>query len=224
MSKVWWLHSQQVLSQLNQAEINHLFHLMPLSHYEANQVVFSCDLPNDVLFWVQSGEVSMIQKTPAKTEKELIRLSSGQMFGSMSWIDEGKKMIYGMTTSPAQMMVLRKPAFEKLMKFFPELSHKMSQQLKQVLADESKLRKNRAFPHQYRRVIRILGHYADNPDFAIAGKIADFPLSYQELAELSLVPVAIVKEIIQHLQKRNLLTLHHHYLKVCDKIRLLEET
>lgn len=223
MSKVWWLNSQKILDGLDQSESNHLFHLMHLSFYDGHQVIYSSDLPSDVLFLLQSGELSIIQKTPAQTERELVRLRSGDMFGSLSWIDEGKKKVYAITVNPTQMMVLRKPAFEKLMKFFPELNQKISQRLSRTLCEYNKIRKNAIFSQQYRRIVRILIHYADNSDFMIGNQVLDFPLSYQELAELSQVPIVTVKEILERLQKRNLLTLYHHHLKVCDKIRLLEE-
>lgn len=214
MNKLWWLESEALLKDLNQNEIAYLFKLAELTKFDADQVVFSSDLPGDTLYFMQKGQAHVFHKTSIGTTRKLTTLTKGSAFGKLGLIELGQKSAHIKTQVPSQMLVLRKAAFEKLIKCSPKISSQLVSTLKEYIeaAEHSNLLKEYQIG-QY-RFRRLIERYVDNQDFKVNDKQIEFLYNTQELVHLTQLSESTVKYCLEKLIQDKVVTLNHKFIKI----------
>ena len=220
MSRVWWLKGNLILSTLTHSELDYLFRLMQPTVYEAEQILFSSDLPGDVLYLIQKGQVEIIEKTSVETEKVVIILPKGYIFGSLTLVDYGKKHCYIKACSQTKMLTLRKTSFERLMKYHPEISSHFVNTLKDYLQKKHKETFNTDFKNGYKRICHFIYDYVDNTDFCLNNQSLSLMYEPQELASLTNTSLEVVENTIERLILQKIVYLKHQTVKVYDRMRL----
>ncbi|PKL79501.1 MAG: hypothetical protein CVV27_01790, partial [Candidatus Melainabacteria bacterium HGW-Melainabacteria-1] len=170
MNKLWHIPAATFQARMPLTERHRLTQLMHLSRYEADKVVYSSSLPGDVIYLIQSGGVVLYQTTPDKTRRQLAVLGPGDLFGSLSLIEQGTRDGQAMTLEPTSMLVLRKSSFEQLMKYFSATGAHLVAFLQAELDVFSRDRKLRNARHAYARLCRLLLHFLDQPSYMVAEK------------------------------------------------------
>ncbi|PIQ23262.1 hypothetical protein COW36_18800 [bacterium (Candidatus Blackallbacteria) CG17_big_fil_post_rev_8_21_14_2_50_48_46] len=221
MSKVWYLSSEPLLNALPDEDVSRLFQLMHTSHYEANRTVFSANVPGDVIYTVRQGSLRFIQITSAGSTRRCATLRKGDIFGSLELVDQGFKRAQISTETPVQLLVLRKPAFEKLIKFYPAMGSRLVNFLKAYLGHHFDTYHREIAIQSRQRILRMLYHTFSHPDYQGDPQTVS-ACSPRELAELTGSSVEAVEIVLENLQQKKLLQLKGGGIKIL-KPELLPE-
>jgi CRP/FNR family cyclic AMP-dependent transcriptional regulator len=217
MSKLWWIPSDALLESLDPGQQSYLFQLMQPTHYEAGRTVFSSDLPGDSIYYLQRGRLRLLQKTPVKTVRRLAVLGPGQMFGILGVVECGQKQMMVVTETRCEVLVMRKQAFEKLMKYKPEISERLVSLLRRYQMEQRDQRLALALDSCVQRLARFLYHYLENPDFTLNHHIPAFPFSLTEAAEMVGNSPELTEKAIQVLEDRYIIHRYHDSLQLKDR-------
>lgn len=220
MTKLWWAHAS-VFQGLESNDRHRLQQLMHLARYDTDKVVYSSSLPGDVLYLIQKGSVRLFQQTPNQSRRALCELFQGDLFGSLSLIQSGYKNGLALTQSPTQMLVLRKNAFEQLMKYYPSLGARLIEGLEEN--QNQQMSAQLETRHTCQRLCRLLLHYLDNPDYQVDGQQSDFPLDLRELARHLGCERKAVSLCLAKLEQRGVIQQSAQSLHLCDRQALLKE-
>ncbi|MEZ0369390.1 MAG: Crp/Fnr family transcriptional regulator [Candidatus Sericytochromatia bacterium] len=223
MNKLWWIGAEAFQSGIPAPERHRLLQLMHLTRYDEKKVIYSCSLPGDVIYLIQQGSVILYQNTPAQTRRELVQLGSGELFGSLGLLEEGFKEGLAISCEPTIMLVLRKGAFEQLMKYFPTTGAHLVEFLQRELAAQRLERNRRHTPHVYRRLCRLLLHFLDHPAYVVGDKPVRMHEDCRELATLLGSRPDVVSDCLSRLEAAGILSRHHHELHLKDRGRLEKE-
>lgn len=223
MNKLWWTGAEAFQSNLPASERHRVMHLMQLTRFPADKVVYSSALPGDVIYLVQEGRVQLLQNTPAQTRRPLTELSRGDVFGSLGLVEGGFRDSLALTIEPTSMLVLRKRNFEQLMKYFPATGAMLVEFLQQEIAAQMKQRSFRQQRHSYRRLCRLLLHFLDHPHYNIGGKAVRMHDDTRELAAQLGTRPDVLSQCLDRLVAAGIVERHHHELRLKDRARLEAE-
>lgn len=198
MSRVWFLSSEPLLRALSDEDITRLFQLMHTASYDANRTVFSSNVPGDVIYSVRQGSLRLIQTTHAGSTRRIATLKKGDIFGSLEMVEMGMKRVQVSTETPVQLLVLRKAAFEKLIKYYPAMTSRLVTFLNHWLRQEFE-RVSREQARRCRgRILRFLYHTFSHPDY-YPDSLTVLACNTRELSELIGAGVDAVEQVLEEL-------------------------
>lgn len=220
MNKLWWIDSADLQAHVPVDEQHKLLQMMHATRYEAGKAIYACSLPGDVIYLIQQGRVALYQNTPAQTRRELASLGRGDMFGTMSLVEDGYKAGCAVCTEPAVIQVLRKSGLEQLMKHFPATGAMLVEFLQENLTAQAKERNRHSVKNVYRRLCRLLLHFLDHPAYLVADKPIRMREDPRELASLLGARPDVIETCLERLEKAGIIARHHHELRLKDRKRL----
>jgi CRP-like cAMP-binding protein len=172
---------------------------------------------------VRQGNLRFIQNTPAGSTRRRATLSKGDMFGSLDLVDLGFRKAQVSTETPVQLLVLRKQAFEKLMKFYPAMSSRLVTVLKQHLSQQY-INQSQLLAQQSRtRIIRLLYHISSHPDYhPDSNSLLACPL--REWAELTGSSSEAIELVMENLEALEIIKIKANGIKVINAKALMAES
>ena len=213
MSKVWSLPPASLFSGLPEGDTRRLFQWMHTASYEPDRTVFSSQVPGDVIYSVRQGRLRLIQISTAGSTRRVASLQAGDLFGSLELVSHGFRRAQVSTESEVQLLVLRKNALEKLLKYEPAMSERLIDFLNAALARQY-APLYQAEARQCRgRILRLLEHTVNHPDYAHDGQSA---CGTRELCELTGASTEAVERVLEELQARRLLQVRSGGLKILN--------
>lgn len=224
MNKLWWISAEAFQAHVPAAEQHKLLQMMHSSRYEAGKTIYASSLPGDVIYLIQQGEVQLVQTTPAQTRRELARLGRGDLFGSMSLIENGFKEGSAICSETAVILVMRKSGLEQLLKYFPATSAQLVEFLQQNLAEQSRELLRRSFRHVYRRLCRLLLHFLDQPAYVVDAKPIRMRADLRELSGLLAARPDVIEACLERLEAEGIISRQQHELRLRDRARLQVES
>lgn len=221
MSRVWFFSSETLLKGLPDEDITRLFQLMHTASYDANRTIFSSHVPGDVIYSVLEGRLRLIQITRAGTTRRIATLKKGDMFGSLEIVTMGMKRIQVSSETPVKLLVLRKAAFEKLIKYYPSTTSRLVAFLNSWLRQEFE-RYYRQEARQCRgRVIRFLYHTFSHPDYAPTPS-SILACNTHELSELTGARIDAVEQVLEELAMQKIIEIKGGGVRVLNLEALLK--
>jgi CRP-like cAMP-binding protein len=213
MTKIWYLSPVALFAGLPEEDTRRLFQWMHTATYEAERTVFSSQVPGDVIYSVRRGCLRLIQISPGGSTRRITTLQAGDLFGSLELVPQGFRRAQVSTESEVQLLVLRKNALEKLIKYEPAMSGRLMDFLNHFLAEQY-APLYQAEARQCRgRILRLLQHTLSHPDYAHEGQSA---CGTRELSELTGASTEAVERVLEELQARRLIQVRSGGLKILN--------
>jgi CRP-like cAMP-binding protein len=82
-------------------------------------------VPGDKFYFILKGEVRISKIIPGVGEEALVILKKGSYFGEMSLIDNQPRSAHAIVNKPAELMVIEREDFEKMLQSDKELAYKL---------------------------------------------------------------------------------------------------
>ncbi len=200
-NRLWWVYREQ-LNAVGDGDLNRLQGAMHSAKYDSGKTVYSCALPGDVIYWVQRGQLVVSEETPAGFWREVDILRAGDVFGSLSLIESGFKKGRVIALGDVSMLVMRKGAFEKMMRFFPGTGARWVAFLQAQQELIMRVSYDVGFFHVVGRLKRLLGHYLDNPAYVVEGEPLEFTCDVKALARQLAAPPYVVERALETLEEQ----------------------
>ncbi|AHF00935.1 Crp/Fnr family transcription regulator [Thiomicrospira aerophila AL3] len=107
--------------ELSASELDLLIDLTEPAHYSQNEVVFDADSKDDTLYILLMGKLEVVKNAGLKSEMVLSTLKPGALAGELSFIDGDPHTLTLRAQKQAQVLKLKRQAFEPLIDSHPRL-------------------------------------------------------------------------------------------------------
>lgn len=200
-NRLWWVHRED-LALVSNDDLKSLQGAMYTAHYEENKTVYSSALPGDVMYLVQRGSLTISEQTPAGFWRDIATLEAGALFGSLSLVEEGIKKGRVVCTEDVTLLVMRKGAFEKLMRFFPDTGVHWVSFLEKHQHHHMQTDAQTSLYHVTQRLWRLLKHYLNQPSYQVNHENLPFTCDLKALAQQLAAPPHVIEKALQALEKQ----------------------
>ncbi len=200
-SRLWWVHREDLASVSND-DLKSLQGAMHTAHYEKEKTVYSSALPGDVMYLVQRGTLTISEQTPAGFWRAIDTLKAGAFFGSLSLVEEGIKKGRVVCNETVTLLVMRKGAFEKLMRFFPDTGVRWVSFLEEHQHSHMQRDAETSLHHVTQRLWRLLKHYLNHPAYQVANENLSFTCDLKALAQQLAAPPHVIEKALQVLEEQ----------------------
>lgn len=119
------LRQTDLFKGLTPEELGKITGISVKESYKAGDVIFEEGQAGDKFFLILKGEVRISKIIPGVGEEALVILKKGLYFGEMSLIDDQPRSAHAIVNKPAELMVIERGDFEKLLKSDKELAYKL---------------------------------------------------------------------------------------------------
>jgi DNA-binding MarR family transcriptional regulator len=130
---------------------------------------------------------------------------------------------WAISSEATAMMVLRKGAFEQLMKYFPATGAQLVEFLQANLNAQAHERNRHSIGHVYRRLCRLLLHFLDHPAYVVGDKPIRMHEDVRELASQLGSRPDVISACLSQLESSGIISRQHHELRLKDRLRLQAE-
>ena len=137
MNRLVFLKSVPLFSGMLLDHIMAVDAAMTREAYLPGETIFSEGDAGDKLFIVFKGEVSIRKRQAAGGEKELARLSDGQVFGEMALFDDERRSATVVAETDTDLLVLDRDRFQSIAYQRPEIPMQLCRVLAQRLRTTS---------------------------------------------------------------------------------------
>lgn len=198
-NRLWWVHRED-LTKLSTEDLQSLQGAMHTAHYAEDKTVYSSALPGDVMYLVQRGTLTISEQTPAGFWRDIDTLEAGAFFGSLSLVEEGIKKGRVVCNEPVTLLVMRKGAFEKLMRFFPDTGVHWVSFLEKHQYRHMQASAQTSLHHVTQRLWRLLRHYLNQPSYQINQENPPFTCDLKALSQQLAAPPHVIEKALQVLE------------------------
>lgn len=198
-NRLWWIHRDE-LSPVSMEDLKSLQGGMHTAHYGEGKTVYSYALPGDVMYLVQRGSLTVSEQTPAGFWRMIDTLTPGDFFGSLSLIEEGLKKGRVVASEEVSLLVMRKGAFEKMMRFFPDTGVRWVGFLERYQQGHIIQDSKKSLPYLTQRLWRLLQHYLEHPAYRMEGQNLAFTCDLKALSLQLAAPPHVIEEALQQLE------------------------
>jgi len=184
MSKVWYLKRIDLLSNLNEDEMEEVDQLTTMHQYKRGGTIFFPGDPADIIYMLKSGRVKISKLSLEGKEVTLAIVEPGEIFGEMALV-EGERETYAEAIEDAMVCAIRRPDFERLLQMKPDLNLRVTKLIglrrRQI---ESKI-EDLLFKDVPERLASVLLNLADRYGTSHPmGRRIDLKITHRDLANL----------------------------------------
>ena len=140
--KLTFLKTCPIFTYLEDFEMRKVYNIMFQKTYPANDTIFEEGKIGKALFFILSGNVSIIKHISANKTKEIAALKSGDFFGEMALLEELPRSATAKTTEATEVYLIYKSNFDELLSSNPRIGIKIILNIVKILS--SRLRNTSA--------------------------------------------------------------------------------
>lgn len=122
-----------IFSQLTSRELSQVISIVHRRQYGADESIFTQGDPGLGMYVIEKGEVEIIFRDDAGTEKKLARLASGDFFGDLSLLDESPRSATAIAKVDSRIIGFFRPDLINLLSRSPKLGSKILFKLGEVI-------------------------------------------------------------------------------------------
>jgi len=93
--------------------------------FETNEFVFRTGQPGAAMFIIKEGEVKIVKEISGKKHIEIIKLSSGNIFGELALLDSSPRSAGAIVSTPTKVIAIFREDLNKLLDSHPEIGGKI---------------------------------------------------------------------------------------------------
>ena len=135
MAKIKPLKENEIFKSLNDREIALLATFIEERSYQAGTPLFYENMKSEAMYIIVSGRIKLSKMLSEGEERTLMVLGAGDYFGENALLEEGPRTVSAIVLQDANLLVLKRSSFQKLIEKEPKLAMKVILGMYQVLAD-----------------------------------------------------------------------------------------
>ncbi len=135
MAKVKPLKENEIFKSLNDREIALLATFIEERSYQAGTPLFYENMKSEAMYIIVSGRIKLSKMLSEGEERTLTVLGAGDYFGENALLEEGPRTVSAIVLQDANLLVLKRSSFQKLIEKEPKLAMKVILGMYQVLAE-----------------------------------------------------------------------------------------
>ena len=135
MAKVKPLKENEIFKSLNDREIALLATFIEERSYQAGTPLFYENMKSEAMYIIVSGRIKLSKMLSEGEERTLTVLEAGDYFGENALLEEGPRTVSAIVLQDANLLVLKRSSFQKLIEKEPTLAMKVILGMYQVLAE-----------------------------------------------------------------------------------------
>jgi len=218
-----FLKSNPLFGNLSEEALNEVTALGYTRSVKRGEVLYLQGDPGDRLFLVLSGEVRISADGPDGQQLHLNTLGPGDINGEIALMDGGKRTASATMTQDGMMFCIDRPDFMRLLEREPDITMQLLQLLCSRVRWTSTLLEDRAFlSHDARLAKRLLAIAAATGRDVEGGR--EIRLSQSDLATYLSLSRQFVNQILQGLQREEIVSLGHGRVVIRNPDELLKRT
>ena len=118
-----------LLSQLGKRELKTISKFAYERTFEANEFVFQTGQPGAAMFIIKEGEVKIVKENSEEEYIEIIKLSTGDIFGELALLDNSPRSAGALVSKPTIAIAIFREDLNKLLETHPEIGGKIMMHL-----------------------------------------------------------------------------------------------
>ncbi|MCH7828229.1 MAG: cyclic nucleotide-binding domain-containing protein, partial [Bacteroidetes bacterium] len=112
-SKLWYLENFNLFKGLNSEKLESLGKISKMKDFEKNQPIYFAHEPSSSIFFLKKGRVKLTRTSNDGKEMILGLVNPGEVFGEMSFLDEGERTDFAIAMEPSLICTINKEEFKK---------------------------------------------------------------------------------------------------------------
>lgn len=190
---------------------------------EDDEILFHQDDPATVFYLILEGQLKILQTTAEGFEVILHVLGPGEIVGALPTLGEGTYPAGATSLGPALVAFVDAEAFDRVLQVHPAIARNLLRFATKVLQRSHLKIRELATERVERRIARALSRLAGQLGRKQDGHIhLDFPLSQQDLAEMTGTTVYTVSRTLNDWKRQGILEHGRERIVIIEPHRLVE--
>jgi len=220
-SKLWYLENFNLFGELKQNSMMELNKISSMKEVEKNQPIYFPHEPSSSIFFLKTGKVKISKYSSDGKEMVVAFINPGEVFGEMSYLDEGERTDIAVTMDPSLICAINKDDFSQFVEKNPALNKKLTRIMGLKLKSYSERIEDLVFKDAKQRVISFLIKFTDESGKQVGDQIFVKPfLKHQDIADLTACARQTVNEVLTDLRKEKVIDFDRKKLIVNDLSKL----
>ena len=93
--------------------------------FETNEFVFRTGQPGAAMFIIKEGEVKIVKEISDRKNIEIVKLSTGSIFGELALLDSSPRSAGAIVSMPTKVIAIFREELNKLLETHPEIGGKI---------------------------------------------------------------------------------------------------
>lgn len=217
MDRVALLKGIPIFSKLDEESLKKIDSISIEKHYRKGDIIILQDSKVEGLYIIREGRVKISRISEDGKIKVLAILSSGDIMGEMSILDEELASATAEAIEDSRLVFIKREDFQSILVRYPMITLGIAQILAKRLRLADREIEELAFYSVKSRVIKTLMELADRyGEKTNSGIRLSLKLTHQELADMVGTSRETVSRVISVLEKRQLITNERGYTVIED--------
>ena len=205
-SKLWYLENFNLFGELKQNSMMELNKISSMKEVEKNQPIYFPHEPSSSIFFLKTGRVKISKYSSEGKEMVVAFINPGEVFGEMSYLDEGERTDIAVTMDPSLICAINKDDFSQFVEKNPTLNKRLTRIIGLKLKSYSERIEDLIFKDAKQRVISFLIKIANDNGKYIGDQIFVKPfLKHQDIADLTACARQTVNDVLTDLREKSVI-------------------
>jgi len=205
-SKLWYLENFNLLMGLEKSEMEHLSKISSMQDFKKNQPIYFAKEPSSSIFFLKKGRVKLTRTSSDGKEMILGIINAGEVFGEMSFLDEGERTDFATAMDEALLCAINKQEFREFIEKSPMLNLKLTKLIGFRLKRYTEKIEELVFKDSPQRIISFVLRIAEDSGKKLGNDIFIKPfLKHQDIAELTACSRQTVNTVLTDLREKGII-------------------
>jgi len=224
-SKLWYLENFNLLTGLNKNEIEHLSKISKMQDFIKNQPIYFANEPSSSIFFLKKGRVKLSRTSKDGKEMILGIINSGEVFGEMSFFNEGERTDFATALDDSLLCTINKQELKEFVEKSPKLNLELVKLVGFRLKRYTEKIEELVFKDSSQRIISFLLRIADEYGKELGNDIFIKPFfKHQDLGDITACSRQTVNFVLTELREKGIIDFDRRKLIIHDKEKLREMT
>lgn len=220
-SKLWYLENFNLFGELKQESMMHLNKISSMKEVDKNQPIYFPHEPSNSIFFLKTGRVKISKINSDGKEMVVAFINPGEVFGEMSFLDEGERTDIAVTMEPSLICAINKNDFTEFVEKNPTLNKKLTRLIGLKLKSYSERIEDLIFKDAKQRVISFIIKLAEVNGKKVGDQIYVKPfLKHQDIADLTACARQTVNDVLTDFREKGIIDFDRKKLIINDLERL----
>lgn len=222
-SKFWYLENFNLLKELNKTEIEHLSKISTMQDFNKNQPIYFAKEPSGSIFFLKKGRVKLTRTSNDGKEMILGIINPGEIFGEMSFFDEGERTDFASAMDNALLCAISKQELKEFVEKSPKLNLELVKLIGFRLKRYSEKIEDLVFKDSTQRIISFLLRIAEQNGKKLGNDIFIKPfLKHQDIGDITACSRQTVNFVLTELREKGIIDFDRRKLIIHKKEKLKE--
>ncbi|MDZ7765785.1 MAG: Crp/Fnr family transcriptional regulator [Melioribacteraceae bacterium] len=182
---------------------------------DKNIPIYFASEPSETIYFLKKGRVKISKYLSDGSEKIIAIINPGEIFGEMSYFDEGERTDYAITVEQSLICAINKNDFAEFVEKNPALNLSLTKLIGLKLKNFSERVEDLIFKDANQRIISFIIRYAEKNGKKIGDQIFVKPfLKHQNIGELTACSRQTVNYLLTDLREKGIIDFDRNKLIV----------